>query len=525
MQDLQQTLIQLLDHIKGVWIKKRYVIILSWLICPIGFLYVASLPDVYSSRAQVFVDTRSVLQPLLRGLAIETNPNQEIEMMAKTLLSRSNVEKIARESDLDITTKTEEEFEALVTSLTKDIKLSWTGKDNIYNISFSNEMPSVAQKVVQETLDLFVEGSLGSNRKDTDTAGRFLDEQIAEYESRLSEAERRLASFKRQYNDILPLAGSYYANLQKLNDELGATRLEIKQTQQQVETLKKQISGVKRSDSFGVTNQDEPVLRTRYDDRIRALEEELDRLSLRFTKLHPDVVETQALLKSLEESRDEEIAAYLSSEKDEKNQPLSELNREIKLEVSRFESQIASLQVKETDLLRKISELESKVDLIPQIEAESSSLNREYGVTKQKYEELLSRRESADLSRRADVSAEDLQFRIIEPPLLPKRPSGPNRLIFYTAVLLAGFGAGIGVAYFISQLNPILIRPNQLLNVSDYPIWGTVTHLDIEQIRKNNRNRLLVFLLSSGTILVMYGVLIAAEIININILDLFGGLF
>ena len=170
---------------------------------------------------------------------------------------------------------------------------------------------------------------------------------------------------------------------------------------------------------------------------------------------------------------------------------------------------------------RKIAELESKVDLIPQIEAESSALNRDYDVTKRKYEELLSRKESADLSRRADVSAEDLQFRIIEPPLLPKRPSGPNRLIFYTAVLILGFGTGIGIAFLISQLNPILIRPKQLLNVSDYPIWGTVTHLNIEQINKTNRNRLLVFLLSSGTILAMYGALVAAEIMNI---DLFGGL-
>tara|TARA_Y100000114_G_scaffold145547_1_gene155332 strand:- start:308 stop:1876 length:1569 start_codon:yes stop_codon:yes gene_type:complete len=521
MQDLQQTLIQILDYVKGVWIKKRYVIIFSWLICPIGFLYVASLPDVYSSKAQVFVDTRSVLQPLLRGLAIQTNPDQEIQMMAKTLLSRSNVEKIARESDLDITTTTEDEFESLVTSLSKEIELSSTGRDNIYNISFSNKEPTVAQRVVQETLDLFVEGSLGNNRKDTDTAGRFLDEQIAEYESRLSEAEQRLANFKRQYNDILPLAGSYYSSLQSLNDELEATRLQIKQTQQQAETLKKQISGAKRNDSFGVTNQDEPVLRTRYDERIRSLEEELDRLTLRFTDLHPDVVETKALLKSLEESRDKEIAAFLNADEGDQNQPLSELNREIKLEASRLESQIASFKVKESDLLRKIAELESKVDLIPQIEAESSSLNREYGVTKQKYEELLSRRESADLSRRADVSAEDLQFRIIEPPLLPKRPSGPNRLIFYTAVLIIGFGSGIGIAFLISQLNPILIRPKQLLNVSDYPIWGTVTHLNIEQINKTNRTRLIVFLLSSGTILAMYGTLVAAEIMNI---DLFGGL-
>lgn len=521
MQDLQQTLTQILDYVKGIWIKKRYVIISSWLICPIGFFYVASLPDVYSSKAQVFVDTRSVLQPLLRGLAIQTNPDQEIQMMAKTLLSRSNVEKIARESDLDIKTTTEGEFESLVTSLTKEIKLSSTGRDNIYNISFSNKEPIVAQRVVQETLDLFVEGALGNNRKDTDTAGRFLDEQISEYESRLTEAEQRLANFKRQYNDILPLAGTYYSNLQSLNDELEATRLQIKQTQQQTESLKKQISGAKQSDSFGVSNNDAPVLRTRYDDRIKALEEELDRLTLRFTDLHPDVVETKALLDKLETSREEEIAAFLNADDSDQNQPLSELNREIKLEVSRLESQVASLKVKETDIQNKIAGLESKVDLIPQIEAESTALNREYGVTKQKYEELLSRREAADLSRRADVSAEDLQFRIIEPPLLPKRPSGPNRIIFYTAVLAIGFGSGIGIAFLISQLNPVLIRPKQLLSVSNYPIWGTVTHLNIERINKTNRNRLLVFLLSSGTILAIFGTLVAAEIMNI---DLFGGL-
>ncbi|WP_394221219.1 XrtA system polysaccharide chain length determinant [Alteromonas gracilis] len=521
MQDLQQTLTQILDYVKGVWIKKRYVIIFSWLLCPIGFLYVASLPDIYSSKAQVFVDTRSVLQPLLKGLAIQTNPDQEIQMMAKTLLSRSNVEKIARESDLDITTQNEDQFDDLVNRLSSNIKLTKTGRDNIYNISYSNQSPNTAQRVVQETLDLFVEGALGNNRKDTDTAGRFLDEQIAEYESRLSEAEQRLANFKRQYNDILPLAGTYYSNLQTLNNELEATRLQIKQTQQQVDSLNKQIGNVKRSDSFSVTNQDEPVLQTRYDARIKSLEETLDNLSLRFTDLHPDVIETKALLESLESSRDKEIEAFLNADSEDTSQPLSELNREIKLEASRLESQIASLRVKDSDLQRKIAELESKVDLIPQIEAESSALNRDYDVTQRKYEELLSRKESADLSRRADVSAEDLQFRIIEPPLLPKRPSGPNRIIFYTVVLIIGFGVGIGVAFLISQLNPILIRPKQLLNVSDYPIWGTVTHLNIEQINKKNRLRLLVFLLSSGTVLAMYGSLVAAEIMNI---DLFGGL-
>lgn len=518
MQDLQQTLTQILDYLKGIWIKKRYVMIFSWLICPIGFFYVASLPDQYSSKAQVFVDTRSVLQPLLRGLAIQTNPEQEIQMMAKTLLSRSNVEIIARESDLDITTQSEAEFEGVVTSLTNSIKLNSTGRDNIYNISYSNKNAVIAQKVVKETLDLFVEGALGNNRRDTDTAGKFLDEQIAEYEARLSESEQRVAEFKRQYNDILPLSGTYYAQLQNLQGELEATQLLMKQTKQQIDTLKAQISATKSRDSFGVSNGGEPVLRTRYDDRIKMLEEQLDTLQLRFTDKHPDVVEANTLLESLETSRQKELDAFLNQSNDDDSLPLNDLNREIKLEMSRFESNIAALKVKETDIKTKIARLESKVDLIPQIEAESTALNRDYSITKRKYEELLSRKESADLSRRADVSSEDLQFRIIEPPMVPKRPSGPNRLILYTGVLIAGFGAGIGIAFLISQLTPVLIRPKQLLSLSDYPIWGTVTHLNLTQIKRKNRMRLAVFILSSGTILALYALLAAAEVMNINLL-------
>ncbi|MGY0623319.1 MAG: Wzz/FepE/Etk N-terminal domain-containing protein, partial [Paraglaciecola chathamensis] len=120
MQDLQKTLELLLDYLRGVWVKKRYVMICSWLICPFGFVYVASMPDVYQSQARVYVDTRSVLQPLLRGLAIQTNPQQEISMMVKTLLSRPNLEIIARESDLDVTALTPEDYEDMISDLSNN---------------------------------------------------------------------------------------------------------------------------------------------------------------------------------------------------------------------------------------------------------------------------------------------------------------------------------------------------------------------------------------------------------------------
>jgi len=523
MQELQQTIDMILDYIRGIWLKKRYVMLCSWLICPIGFGYVAMMPDVYKSEAVVFVDTRSMLQPLLSGLAIQTNPQQEIAMMAQTLLSRSNIEIIARESDLDITVNTAEGYTNLINALSNSIRLNRTGRNNIYNISYSNRNPELAKRVVQETLDLFVEGSLGNNRRDTDTASRFLDEQISEYETRLIEAEQRLADFQRRYNDILPVSGSFYSTLQGATSNLENTQLQIRELQQQVTSLKSQMSSGRATDGFDVRQGDNtPVITTRYDNRIKSLEEKIDQLKLRFTDQHPDVIEAKNLLASLEESRQEEIKAYFSAtgeEGDDAN--LSPLATELKLEISRLEGQIASLRVRESDFEAKIQELRNKIDLVPQIEAESTALNRDYGITKQKYEELLRRKEAAELSRRADVSSEELQFRIIEPPLVPAKPTGPKRLMFYTGVLVAGFGIGIALAFAISQLRPVLVRGRQLTALTSFPILGAVTHLNLKQIQRKNRIRVFVFILSSGAIASMYAILVAAELANVNLVERF----
>ena len=165
MLGIQEAIDQIFTYVKGVWIKKRYIIVSSWLICPIGWGYVASLPDEYESSARLFVDTNSLLRPLLRGLAVYNDPGQQINLVARTLLSRPNLEKIAREADLDITVATQAEMDELIEDLRSDITLSSTAEQNIYTIKYPADTPELAQKVVQITLNEFVETSLGSNRK------------------------------------------------------------------------------------------------------------------------------------------------------------------------------------------------------------------------------------------------------------------------------------------------------------------------------------------------------------------------
>jgi len=522
MQDLQKTLELIIGYIKGVWVKKRYIMICSWLICPIGFGYIASMPDVYQASARVYVDTSSVLAPMLRGLALQSNPQQEVSMMVRTLLTRPNLEIIARNSDLDITTTNEDQYENLITSLSRDIRLRKAGRENLYTISYRHKNPEMARTVVQETLDLFVEGTKGSNRKESDSADQFIDEQIDEYETRLLNAEQRLVNYKRKYSTLLPQQGSFYGNYSTLEGQLEQTRLTIKETEQQIASLAKQVSASQSqtsdsSDSSVRTLEGPSSLTTRYDNRIKSLEETLDQLMLKYTELHPTVIETNNLLDSLIAARKQEIAEYFAKDNGVTLGKIGSIANELTLEISRLESQVASLRVREANYSTKIDALKEKIDFVPQAEAERTALDRDYNITKRKYEGLLNRRESADLARKADVSSESVQFRVLDAPRTPKNAAYPNRPLNYSAVLALGFAAGLGLAFLISQLNPVLIKASQLTALTSYPVLGAVSHLNKAHILKVKRTRVLVFLLSSSIIVGIYGVLMAAEIMQINI--------
>ena len=169
----------------------------------------------------MYVDTDTVLKPLLSGLAVDSNVQNRVGMMSRVLLSRPNMERVARETDLYLRTRSAQAFTALVESLPARITLEGNSRENVYTLRYSDAEPAMAQRVVQTLLDTFVEDTLGVKRADTDSAQSFLQEQIREYETRLRDAEDRLARFKKDNVGLMPgETGDYYTRLQT-----GLTRL------------------------------------------------------------------------------------------------------------------------------------------------------------------------------------------------------------------------------------------------------------------------------------------------------------
>ena len=499
---MQEILEEIIDYLKGIWLKRRYIIISTWLICPIGWYFVATMPDVYESEARVYVDTQSLLRPLLKGLTVETNPNTQIRLMVKTLLSRPNLERISRMTDLDVQASTAEEYEQIIEKLKEDIEITSAGRENIYTLAIEDKDPEMAKNIVQSALTVFIENTLGETRSDSDSAQKFLNAQIKDYENRLTAAEARLTNFKQKYSGILPdQSGGYYNKLNSNKELLKSIELEILENKTRLESAKQQlaqsISSTAKATGDNKIKTDNTI-QTTYDSRIAELEAQLDMLKLRYTDRHPDVIEVNRSLEHLNKQRTAEIEKFLAQGSDNTNN-LNQFNanpvlQEVQIQVNQLENLIASLNVRADDYRQRVIELESKIHTLPEIEAELVALNRGYEITKTKYEELLSRKETAQLAQQADETTDKIQFRVIDPPRAATKPSGPARYLLFGLVTVIGAGVGIALSLLMSQLSPVATSTTQLSKVTGVPIFGVISANENLGLQKWHRKKTLLFI-------------------------------
>jgi polysaccharide chain length determinant protein (PEP-CTERM system associated) len=522
MKELNQAIELVLIYLQGIWLRRRYIILTAWLVCPLGWLFVFNLPPTYQADAKLYVETRSVLDPILSGLTYQTNPQQEVELMARTLLSRPNLEKIARATDMDVSATNSEAYEKLVDGLKTDIKLSSSGRENIYVISYANASSALALKVVQETLNTFVEGQVGNAAADNKKAAEFLDQQIADYEKRLVDAESRLSNFKKEQQLIGPASDvGFYTRIESENNSLDEIRLTLAQLQSQLESARRQLKG-----ELSSTDQNHGGIATQYDERIKLLDSQLDSLLIRYTDQHPDVVETRRLLDNLKTMRNSELqqlSQQLATGGNSSAVSQNTVYQELRLSVAKLENEIEATLVRERSVKQKLEVLQSQRNIIPDIEAKLAGLNRDYEITKVKYEELLSRRESINLSQQAEESTQDVQFKVIEPPRVPINPSGPKRILLYTAILIFGFIAGIAMAFIRSQLQPVVTSALQLKTITDYPVFGLISHTQKATLVKHNRKHLFYFILLTGALVVGYSAFVVNEMVfGITMIQIWG---
>ncbi len=488
----------IIAELRGSWRYRWLAIAAAWLVCLAGWVVVYWMEDTFESKAIVLIDTTSDLDSLLDKLTIGSNVLNQIEMVKTVMLGRPQLEQVARETDLHLRANTPTEMDKLISGLRSRISITSDNRrgSNIYRITYRDSEPEKAYKVVNTLLNNFVGETLGANREGTQRAQQFLRDEIKDLEADLTLAEDRLAKFKRENVGRMPgERGDYFARLEAEMLALESTQAELRQVRRSQEALRQQLAGEQPSiDASGVQSE----VDQRIDDNQRRLEE----LQLRFTDLHPDVIALKTTLEQLRQQKQEQMEALL---RDDGLGVISDnpVFQNIQIELTKINSEIASLREKEATHQRKIAELQGLVDILPEIEAELARLNRDYGVKQAQYQSLLQRLEVAELSESADEN-EEIKFQVVDPPLVPKAPVAPNRPILLALILLVGLGIGGGVAFLANQLKPIFTDPKTIRDVTGFPVLGTVRTLDTREHRRQRMAELGAFGSAIGALCLVF---------------------
>jgi len=498
---MNEQLRQLYGYLYGMWRYRWSALFITWVAAILGWVVVLTLPDIYKVKAVVYIDTTSVMTPLLKGLATESDSRDELAVMTRVLLSRKNLLSLIKDTDMDLEVNTPAEKEVLLLGLSRDIAIkggAGRGKDNnIYELSYSNKNPNRAYQIVSGLLNTMIENTLSSNRTDNITAQKFMDAQIGDYEERLVTAEQKLAEFKKENFGFMPdEKGNYYSRLHEARSKIEGIQSSLKLAKKRIVELNKQLSG------------ETPLINSQtYEGgvvtKLQQMEGRLKELLVTYTGKHPDVLALMALIKN-EKARSVPSVPETTTDTGDSTVEFNPVYQELKVEANKAKVEVGILKTELEYRQRAVEKLTGYIDIIPEVEAKLTRLNRDYNITKRRYLDLVDRREASKLAESASKSSSDITFRVIEQPIVPITPSGPPRMLYLAGALVVALGAGLAWGFLRFMLAPTFFDIRQLAEKTGMPTLGTVSLYLFPQHRARRRVQLFSFLAATSLLVVAF---------------------
>ena len=422
-------------------------------------------PKYYVSSATIVRDVTDVIGPLLRGAAPVADINKS-EKVRDIIYSRKVMSRVVEKIDGDRTSMPPEVFEAKIEEIKSQLTVSvYAGNRDFTRISYKDTSSDSAYDTLKAVVDEFLVDRIQNKKNKSYEAFEFISKQAENYRRRLEVAEANLKEFKAKSVDATE--GAVRSKISSLTSQLEDLKIEMDESRQIVESTRGQM----RVEGQNVT------LRKRLDvleSRRSGLQEQLDQLLLIYQDSYPDVISIKEQIASVD-SEINELVGELKGESMQTELPLIEELRKqnstarvtLKVQKRRFEA-LQGLLEKELELADEVAS--NQTALI--------ELTRDYDVTKDLYEEMLARKESASLTLALNDEGQGESYKLTDPPSYPLKPSGLSALHVYLSAPFIAAAIPLGLILVFVVLDPrIRMRSKVVSNLPEgVAFLGEVPH-------------------------------------------------
>jgi polysaccharide chain length determinant protein (PEP-CTERM system associated) len=422
----------------------------------VGYSVCRVIPNQYTSQTLVLVEPPTVPDSYVRPVITE-DLNQRLASMQEQILSRTRLQQIVQQFGLYKKEANQAPTENLVGRLRRSIVVTpvtpmpQTRAQDLpgFYVSVTMDDARLAQQVCSEITSMFLEQNLRLRQQLSQNTTDFLTKQLEEAKARLDDQDAKLAEFQRRHIGELP--DNQQTNLSLLS---GLTT--------QLEAVTQVVSRVEQEKAFAKTlltqelaawkasqqGQNPQTLQQQLTD----LQNQLGTLRARYTDSHPDVVKIKSEIARVQKQIDDAVAQGQGPavDKDAKSPHVEPAHiQQLRAQLEQDDVIIRTHTKEQEQFQQQIKVLQSRVQMTPTVEQEFKMLTRDHQTALELYNDLLKKQNQSAMATDLERRQQGEQFRILDPPSLPEKPSYPDRLLFSLGGLGGGLGLGLGLTLLL----------------------------------------------------------------------------
>lgn len=442
-----------------IFLRRRWWVIIPSVLIAAGTIAVVSvLPKTYLSHTTILVEPQKVPSDFVKP-TVTTDANNRMQIISQEILSWTHLQRIIDQFGLYRNEPTVDRIlnvllhkgkrtqEEIVDAMRKDITVETIADDEdrnhalgAFKISYQGHDPALVQQVTRELAALFIKENVKAREQQAMGTTHFIGDQLEQARLSLVEQERRLRDFKAAHMGSLPEQQA--ANLQLL----GQLQMAL-QVNEDARARAQSQKIYEESLLTGVTAREAEPLTPHVQSELDVRREELRRAEVKYSPLHPDVIELQAQVKKLEQG-------VSSPGKPATNAPAAAPPKDlapdqIRGQIAVLDDEIKRRTQQETEIEERINQMQARVEALPTVEQQMSELDRDYEIQKMNYKGLLEKKNASAMAAEMESRAEGEQLRVLDPANYPEKPYKPDVAQLSLLGMLGGILCGCALGLFV----------------------------------------------------------------------------
>ena len=444
-------------------------------------------PKAYTSSTTLLVEETNIIEPLLKGRAVATTVVDRAGIAREVAFSRKVMDEILRTGGWLKSNPGPLEQARLIDQITSRTVIANPRQNlKLIQISYTDTDPDRAFKVTKRFAELIIQESLRTKERESRTAFRFIDSQVGEYHRKLTDAEDKLAQYRKAHPDVLlGDQEDVSRRIVELRREMDKSMMDLADQRSQAGAWQSHLS---RESTLGVTQA-----RTgQIGARLAELQAERDRLAGNYTDRHPDVVRVQNQIRNLETQLQRGGTQNVRVAGSAATAALNPIYGEVRGRLTEARSRSAASASRIAMGQSLLSEELARLSRVAALGSELANLLRNFEVNRNLYQDLLERRENARLSMNLDAQRGGLNFRVQEPAAVPLQSDS----ISLTQMALGGLVLAIAAPLLLLvswiRFDPRVRMSSQIEQLAGLPVLGSIPSRATGPQRNQSHHRLLM---------------------------------